>query len=88
MRRRQFSFLAAGSVLGATGMSALAQDYPAKSIRAIVTYSPGGGTDLVGRLVFQKLGEALGQPIYVENKVGGGRVDFGSRVRSVRQHDA
>ena len=72
MKRRAFTILGAASSLAFAGMSSFAQDYPAKPIRAIVPYSPGGGTDLVGRIVFQKLGLALGQPIYVENKVGGG----------------
>ncbi len=49
---------------------ALAQSYPAKPIKLIVPFAPGAGTDTVARLVGQKLGEALGQSIVVENKTG------------------
>lgn len=50
--------------------TALAQPYPAKAVRVIVPYGPGGSTDLTGRTVSQKLQEALGQPFVVENKPG------------------
>jgi tripartite-type tricarboxylate transporter receptor subunit TctC len=50
--------------------AAHAQVYPAKPIRMIVAYPPGGGTDIVGRTLAQKLGEALGQSVVVENRAG------------------
>lgn len=54
---------------------ALAQAYPSKVIRAIVPSAPGGGSDLVGRTLAQKLGAALGQQVVVENRAGaGGRI--------------
>src|SRR2546430_17308050 len=56
----------------AISASAQAQVYPAKPIRMIVAYPPGGGTDIVGRMVAQKLGETLGQSVLVENRGGGG----------------
>ena len=40
--------------------TAFAQDYPAKSIRMLVGFAPGGGTDIIGRIVGQKLSETLG----------------------------
>ena len=49
---------------------ASAQPYPAKPIRMLVGFPPGGGTDIVGRIVAQKLSENLGQSILVENRGG------------------
>lgn len=43
---------------------------PNKTIRVIVPYSPGGGTDVLARLIFAQVGNALGQPFVVENKAG------------------
>ena len=57
-------------VLGLTCSVASAQNYPAKPIRLIVPYPPGGPTDLVGRSVGQKLTEAWGQQVVVENRAG------------------
>ncbi|HTO46328.1 MAG TPA: tripartite tricarboxylate transporter substrate binding protein [Burkholderiales bacterium] len=52
--------------------TAFAQDYPSKPIRFIVPYPPGGGTDVIARIVQQRLGEGLGQPIVIENRGGAG----------------
>ena len=51
---------------------AAAQDYPARSITLIVPFPAGGGVDLIGRLVGQKLSVALGQQVIVENRGGAG----------------
>jgi tripartite-type tricarboxylate transporter receptor subunit TctC len=49
---------------------ATAQTYPAKPVRMIVPFATGGGTDIVGRAVAQKIGEAFGQSVIVDNKTG------------------
>ena len=54
----------AGTVLAQTA-------YPAKPIRWVVGYAPGGGTDLLARMVGQKFSEAWGQPVLVDNRAGG-----------------
>ncbi len=53
-------------------LTSSAQTYPAKPIRLIVPFPPGGTTDIVGRIVADELGRQLGQPIVVENRGGGG----------------
>lgn len=52
----------------AAGLSA--QEYPSRSVRVLVPFPPGGGSDLIARLVSQKLALALGQPAVVENRAG------------------
>src|SRR2546427_2395474 len=63
----------------AIAASAQTQVYPAKPIRMIVAYPPGGGTDIVGRMVAQKLGETLGQSVLVENR-GGASGNIGTEL--------
>jgi tripartite-type tricarboxylate transporter receptor subunit TctC len=69
MQRR--SLLWAGAAIAAPGM-ARAQAWPARPLRAIVPFPPGGTTDLVTRLVAAELGKALGQTVVVDNKPGAG----------------
>jgi tripartite-type tricarboxylate transporter receptor subunit TctC len=62
--------VAALAVMLACAEGALAQGWPNRPIRMVVPYTPGGYTDLMARLVGQKISEALGQPIVFENKPG------------------
>ena len=50
------------------------QDYPSKQIRIIVAYSPGGGTDLLARVIGKKLAESWGQQVLVDNRPGAGGI--------------
>ncbi len=54
--------------------AARADDWPSRAVRVIVPYPPGGATDIVGRIVAEKLAPALGQPFVVENKGGAGGI--------------
>jgi len=64
-------------------LPAWAQDWPAKPVRFIVPYPPGGGTDVIARIVQHPLSEALGQAIVIENRGGaGGAVGTEAAARS------
>jgi tripartite-type tricarboxylate transporter receptor subunit TctC len=76
LNRNVLAALAAGVLVAGLTVASLtpaaAEDYPSRSITLIVPYPPGGGVDLVGRLVGQKLSAALGQQVVVENRAGAG----------------
>ena len=50
--------------------AATAADYPARPVRMIVTFTPGGATDMIARTVAQKLADAWGQQFVVDNQIG------------------
>ena len=69
--RRRFLHLAAAA-LAAAPRTAWAQAYPDRSVRMIVPYAAGGPTDVITRLVAQRLSEHVGKQFFVENVGGGG----------------
>jgi len=72
-KRRQFLGAVGATMACAAGTSwAAAPHWPAKPIKLVVTFPPGGSSDIVARLLAPKLGQVLGQPIVIENKPGAG----------------
>jgi len=65
--RPAISSLIVALFTAAVSMQATAQNYPARQVRIVVNYTPGGPTDLVARTVGSKMGEILGQPFVIEN---------------------
>src|SRR4051794_29327620 len=71
--RRRFLYLAAAAAaLPAVSCIAWAQAYPSRPVHVVVPYPPGGGTDLLARMIGQWLSERLGQPFVIENRPGAG----------------
>ncbi len=72
-----------GLLLAAFAVLAHGQAYPAKPVRLIIPFPPGGSNDVVGRAVAQQLGERLGQPVVVDNRGGaGGTIGINAAAKS------
>ncbi len=70
--RKMVAALAAGLLVLATSVAAGEQDYPSRTVKIIVPFTPGGSTDIVARHIAAKLRDSLGQPVVIENKPGAG----------------
>src|SRR5262245_9277850 len=82
--RRKFLHLAAGAAaMPVASRIARAQTYPTRPVRIIVPFAAGGPSDVIARLLAQKLTENLGKQFYVENQVGaGGNLAMGNAARA------
>src|ERR1700752_2359409 len=83
MKRRQFLRFSAAAAAGLAAPAAWSQVYPARPVRMIVPFAPGGPTDVFARLIAQKLSENLGKQFYIDNVVGAtGNVGTGQAAKA------
>lgn len=68
----QAAIAACSTALALTAIAAQPENYPTRPIRIVVPFTPGGSNDLIGRIIGQKLSDAWGQPVIIDNRPGGG----------------
>ena len=76
MRKHSIAMVLGGSILftGIASAAAPLASYPSRNVRMVIPFVPGGSSDVIGRIVAQKLTEAWGQQVIVDNRGGGGTV--------------
>src|SRR5674476_854097 len=74
MKRLNLSIAAACLAIAGLAAPATAQDYPQQTIRIVVSFGPGGGADIIGRILADSMSKKLGKPVIVENKPGAGGI--------------
>ena len=79
MKRRTLLCACAAVTAMLTAAATPAQQYPTKPVRMVIGFAPGGGTDIIGRIVAQKLAEGLGQPVLPDNR-GGASGQLGAEI--------
>lgn len=86
MMKHCFKYPVAACIAALACTAASAQDYPSRQVSVVVGYAAGGAVDAVARLMAQKLGEALGKPVVVDNK-GGATGNIGAQFVARAQPD-
>src|SRR5262245_21258899 len=83
LRRRLLSLVAAAAAIPALSCAALAQSYPTRPITMIIPFEAGGPTDVIGRLLAERMRTTLGQSVIAENSTGaGGTIGVGRLARA------
>jgi tripartite-type tricarboxylate transporter receptor subunit TctC len=83
LRRAPWIAAVLGCIMTLAAWPVVAEEYPARPLRIIVPYAPGGPTDIVARIVGERLSEQLGQPVVVDNRPGaGGSIGTGLVAKS------
>jgi tripartite-type tricarboxylate transporter receptor subunit TctC len=78
---RLLGWLLSAAMLALPAAPAVAQDYPTRTVTIVNPFAPGGGTDLLARMLAQKLEQRLGKSFVIENKVGAGSIIAASHVQ-------